>query len=29
MKGDALAERLFSELVAAAKGARRVPARRS
>src|SRR6516225_11709958 len=29
MKGDALAERLFSELVAAAKGARKVPAARS
>lgn len=29
MHGDALAERLFSELVAAAKGARRVPAGKS
>jgi len=29
MKGDALAERLFSELIAAAKGARKVPAARS
>jgi putative glutamine amidotransferase len=29
MKGDALAERLFSELMAAAKGARKVPAARS
>jgi len=29
MKGDALAERLFSELVAAAKGARKAPAARS
>jgi putative glutamine amidotransferase len=29
MRGDALAERLFSELVAAARGARRVPAMKS
>jgi putative glutamine amidotransferase len=29
MRGDALAERLFSEMVAAAKGARRVPVTKS